>query len=86
MQASTLSRPAPSSALPALLARYVNGELPDGFWHRLMLTFDAGEITTAERQALARFVNDLLAEGNPNGINLPKPEETTALLMVTRAA
>ncbi len=69
-----------------LLARYVNGEIADRFWRRLMRTFDADEITTEERLALARFVNDLLSERGPRVVNIPRLEETTALLLATRAA
>ena len=51
-----------------------------------MRTFDADEITTEERLALARFVNDLLSERGPRVVNIPRLEETTALLLATRAA
>jgi len=76
----------PSSALLMLLARYVNGQIADISWKKLMHVFDRAEMTSPERLALARFVNDLLAERRDNSINVPKLKETRALLKETRIA
>ncbi len=73
-----------SSALPMLLARYVNGQIAEIAWHNLMRVFDTNEISFGERLALARFVNDLLMEKRTGSVHIPKIEEVMDLLTETR--
>ncbi len=72
------------SALPMLLARYVNGQIAEIAWHNLMHVFDADEITSGERLALAKFVNDLLRERGTRAVNIPALDEIKDLLTETR--
>jgi len=84
MPATASSPASPPSALPMLLARYVNGQIAEVAWHNLMHVFDADEITSGERLALARFVNDLLMEKGPGAVHVPKVDEIKDLLTETR--
>ena len=60
----------PSISLSMLFARYVRGEIGDAIWSRLMLLLDDGDVTGAERLALASFVGELIAEAGPSALAL----------------
>ncbi len=87
MQAFAPSRPAlPSSALLMLLARYVDGQIADVSWKKLMRVFDTAGMSSTERLALAKFVNDLFSERRDAAFNVPKLKETRDLLSDIRVA
>ena len=73
-----------TSSFPVLLARYMHGDIPDTMWTRLMRLFDADGVTAPERMALARFVNELVAEGLDKSLQVPREEEVKDLLDDTR--
>jgi hypothetical protein len=75
-----------SKSLSALFARYVRGEIGDPIWSSLMHLLDADDVTRTERQALARFFNDVVAEGGPAALFVPKDDEARALLVDIRPA
>lgn len=68
------------SSLSALLARYMNGQIAERSWTKLMRTFDLEGISCFERMAFARFMNDVLDDGQSERLNVPKPLEMEELL------
>ncbi len=72
------------SSFPVLLARYVQGDIDNSMWKRLMALLDADGVTEPERMALARFVNDVVSENGPQSLFVPKEEEVKDLLSETR--
>ena len=77
---------ASSSALPRLLTHYMMGRIADTTWHQLMSLFDADAVSSQERLALARFVNDLLDDPGPKTFAIPRLDEAQELLTETRMA
>ena len=73
-----------SVSLSLLFARYVRGEIGDTIWANLMRLLDDGDVTTAERLALARFMNEVVAEGGPSALFVPVEAEARSLLGDTR--
>lgn len=72
------------SSFPVLLARYVQGDINDSMWKRLMTLLDADGVTEPERMALARFVNEVVAENGQKSLFVPREEEVKDLLSETR--
>lgn len=73
-------------SLSLLFARYVRGEIGDTIWSRLMQLLDDDDVTRTERLALARFVNEVVAEGGPAALLVPMEDEARALLGDIRPA
>ncbi len=73
-------------SLSILFARYVRGEIGDSIWSRLMHLLDDDDVTSNERLALARFVNEVVAEGGPSSLFVPMEDEARALLGDIRPA
>ena len=82
MQAtSTLSR----TSFSSLLARYMQGQIAETAWKKLMSAFDAEGVTSPERMAYARFMNEMLTERAKSNLNIPVGDEMAGLLIETRA-
>ena len=74
------------SSFSALLARYMNGQIAERSWKKLMKTFDLAGVSSLERMAFARFMNEILADGDTDQLNVPKPAEMEELLSETRVS
>lgn len=81
--ATTLSTPRPS-ALGALLARHISGDLDDGMLSSMTELFEDTDASAAERVAFARFYLDLQASGE-KAEALPKVDELSDVLQIARA-
>ena len=67
-------------SLSLLFARYVRGEIGDSIWSNLMHLLDGEDVTSNERLALARFVNEVVAESGPAALFVPRDDEARDLL------
>ncbi len=74
------------SSFSALLARYMNGQIAERSWKKLMKTFDLAGVSSLERMAFARFMNEILADGDTDQLNVPKPAEMEELLSEIRVS
>lgn len=79
---TTLNR----TSFSALLARYMQGQIGESAWRKLMTVFDAEGVTSRERMAFARFINEMLAERETIFSNIPSSDEVTGLLTAIRAS
>ena len=78
--------PAPAaSSFSTLFARYVNGQITDKAFNKIMKTFDAIGISQNERIAFARFMNDMIVDGRDK-LNVPQPEEARDILTDMRGS
>ena len=68
------------SALAHLFIRYMEGQITQKSWERLMQNFDHQGMTTMERKAYARFMKDVIDDGMVQSLNVPKPDEMDELL------
>ncbi len=75
----------PGSSLTNLLIRYMDGQIAEQSWEKMMQTFDNGDMTTFERMAYARFMNDVIADTAANALYVPRPDELEELLQETRS-
>ena len=73
------------SSLSILFTRYLNGDINESAWRRMMSTLDREGISPKERMALARFITEAIDERKPGRLNLPGPEELDELLTDLRA-
>ena len=60
MQAANHHQPA--SSFTHLFMRYMDGQIGDRSWKKLMRSFDQGGLTKTEKQAFARFMNEVIAD------------------------
>ena len=81
---STLTSSATTPSFSHLLARYMNGQIAETAWKKLMGVFDAEGVTSDERMAYARFMNELLAERQKSAVSIPARDEMTDLLAHVR--
>jgi Ca2+-binding EF-hand superfamily protein len=73
------------SALSVLFSRYLNGDITERAWKKMMQTFDQEGVSATERMAFARFMSEVIDETEQTGLNVPKPEEMTDILSGTRS-
>ena len=73
-----------NNAINKLLARYLNGEIGDRMWTRLMKTFDFSGMSAHERQAYVRFMNDIADEGSLQLKYVPRTTEMSTILQDIR--
>jgi len=73
------------TSFSSLLARYMQGQIAESAWTKLMTAFDAEGVTSTERMAYARFMNDMLTERARFALNIPADDEISGILMETRA-
>ncbi len=73
------------SSLTYLLIRYMDGQIAEQSWEKMMQTFDHGDMTTFERMAYARFMNDVIADTAVNALYVPKPDELEEILQEIRS-
>lgn len=74
-----------STSFSFLLARYMRGQIAESAWKKLMLAFDSEGVTSPERMAYARFMNEMLNERARQSLDIPVADEMTGLLKDTRA-
>ena len=75
--------PETGSSLSTLFARYIDGQINEQSWKKMMRTFDLEGITNFERLAFARFMNEVISEGS-DAVNVPQPEEMEEILTTMR--
>ena len=74
-----------TSAFTSLLMRYMDGQIADRSWKQIMKTFDQGGLSTTERMAFARYMNEVIDDGSSIDLHVPMPEETEELMSQIRA-
>jgi len=74
------------TALSMLFSRYLNGDIHEGAWRKMMRTLDDESLQPNERIAFARYMNEMIAESQRDGFNIPAPEEVREILSASRAA
>ncbi|MEQ9104578.1 MAG: hypothetical protein RIE53_07750 [Rhodothermales bacterium] len=73
-----------NTAFDNLLARYLNGQIGERVWSRLMRTFDFSGMSTHEREAYLRFMNDVAPEGGLQLKYVPRTAELSNILQDIR--
>jgi len=73
------------TSFSTLLARYMQGQIADTAWKKLMSAFDAEGVTSPERMAYARFMNEMLSDRGKSSLDIPVSDEMAGLLKETRA-
>jgi len=63
----------------------MRGQIGEPAWKKLMAIFDAEGVTSGERMAYARFMNDMLAERERMFMSIPAGDEATGILSDIRA-
>ena len=63
----------------------MRGQIGDSAWGKLMMIFDAENVTSSERMAYARFMNDMLADREKSLLHIPARDEATGILSDIRA-
>jgi len=76
---------ATQTSFSTLLARYMQGQIADTAWKKLMSAFDAEGVTSPERMAYARFMNEMLSDRGKSSLDIPVSDEMAGLLKETRA-
>ena len=66
---------ASGSALSMLLSLYMQGHIKDVQWTQMMELLDSAETSSTERQAFARFLNDVVSESGFGALKMPKANE-----------
>ncbi len=84
--AHLLSSAAFGTSFSVLLARYMQGQIGEAVWTKLMRVFDAEGVTSRERMAYARFMSEMLAEREQSSLNIPVGDEMTGILSEIRAS
>jgi hypothetical protein len=79
----TVSNISPTS-FSLLLAHYMRGQIAESAWEKLMLAFDSEGVTSPERMAYARFMNEMLTERARQSLDIPVGDEMNGLLVDTR--
>jgi len=74
-----------STSFSFLLSRYMRGQIAESAWKKLMLAFDSEGVTSPERMAYARFMNEMLTGPARKSLDIPVGDEMKGLLMDTRA-
>ena len=72
------------SSFTNLLLRYMDGQIADRSWDKIMKTIDQEGLTTKERMAFARFMNEVIEEAPSVALHVPKPAEMEDLLSEVR--
>lgn len=68
------------TALSVLFSRYLNGDITERAWRRMMRTFDHEGVSATDRMAFARFMTEVIDESEEGRLNVPAPEEMTDIL------
>ena len=63
----------------------MRGQIAESAWEKLMLAFDSEGVTSPERMAYARFMNEMLTERARQSLDIPVGDEMNGLLVDTRA-
>lgn len=74
------------TSFSVLLARYMQGQIGEVVWTKLMRVFGAEGVTSRERMAYARFMSEMLAEREQSSLNIPVGDEMTGILSEIRAS
>ena len=81
----TISLVPRQTAFSVLFSRYINGDITERVWKRMMRTFDHEGITATERMAFARFMTEVIDDEKDGRLNVPAPEEMSAILTDMRS-
>ena len=73
------------TAMPALFARYVAGQIDEPFWDQFMQVLDANDTPPADRLALAAFFSDAFADLGAD-VQIPPFAEVQELLSEVAAS
>ncbi len=63
----------------------MNGQIAETAWKKLMRILDAEGVSSGERLAYARYMNDLLADRRKSSVDFPAGDEAASLLKDIRA-
>ncbi len=75
-----------STRMPALLVRYVAGQISEKTWHAFTDVIDTIEATFEERAALVDFFHDAMEELGLDAIKLPHQKEAESMVAAMRIA
>jgi len=73
------------SAFSLLFSRYINGDITERAWAKLMHTFDKEGLSATERMAYARFMSEMIDESGNGRLNVPSSKEVKDILADLRA-
>ncbi len=68
------------SALSVLFSRYLNGDITERAWDKMMKTFDHEGVSAKERMAYARFMTEVIDDSKRDKLNVPAPQEMSDIL------
>ena len=80
----TLNSQQVGSSFTDLLLRYMDGQIADRSWDKIMKTIDQEGLTTTERMAFARFMNEVIDDASSVALHVPGPSEMKELLSEIR--
>ena len=73
-----------NSSLTMLFNLYMQGQISERVWKRMMRLMDSKKATKTERMALARYVRDVMEETGTASLNMPRVNELGDMLMHVR--
>ncbi|MFT4603368.1 MAG: hypothetical protein ACI9W4_000082 [Rhodothermales bacterium] len=73
-----------SSSLAMLFNLYMQGQISERVWKRMMRLMDSAKTTKTERMALARYVRDVCEETGAASLNMPRVKELGDMLTHVR--
>jgi len=81
----TISLAPRKTAFSVLFSRYLNGDITERVWKKMMRTFDQEGISATERMAFARFMTEVIDDNKEGRVNVPAPEEMSDILTDMRS-
>jgi len=72
------------SSFTNLLLHYMDGQITDRSWDKIMKTVDQEGLTRKERMAFARFMNERIEDPSSDSLHVPGPAELEQLLSEIR--
>jgi hypothetical protein len=73
-----------NSSLTMLFNLYMQGQISERVWKRMMRLMDSKKATKTERMALARYVRDVMEETGAASLNMPRVTELGDMLTHVR--
>ncbi len=73
-----------NSSLTMLFNLYMQGQISEKVWKRMMRLMDSKKATKTERMALARYVRDVMEETGAASLNMPRVTELGDMLTHVR--
>jgi hypothetical protein len=75
-----------SSSLSMLLNLYMQGQISEQLWQRMMRLFDDEATSKTERMALVRYVRDVVSEDGSDSQYMPRAKDLSEVLSHVRHA